>query len=36
MNVFLTFDHQVIDGLECGRIFKDLEYYILHPEMILA
>ena len=27
---------QVIDGLECGRIFKDLEYYILHPEMILA
>ena len=22
--------------LECGRIFKDLEYYILHPEMILA
>ena len=36
MNVFLTFDHQIIDGLECGRIFKDLEYYILHPEMILA
>ena len=36
MNVFLTFDHQIIDGLERGRIFKDLEYYILHPEMILA
>ena len=34
--LLLTFDHQVIDGLECGRIFKDLEYYILHPEMILA
>ena len=36
MNVFLTFDHQVIDGLECGRIFKDIQYYIEHPEMILV
>ncbi len=36
MNVFLTFDHQVIDGLECGRIFKDIQYYMEHPEMILA
>ena len=36
MNVFLTFDHQIIDGLECGRTSKDLEHYILHPEMILA
>lgn len=35
MNVFLTFDHQVIDGLECGRIFKDIQYYMEHPEMIL-
>jgi len=36
MNVFLTFDHQIIDGLEVGRIFKDIQYYIEHPEMILA
>lgn len=36
MNVFLTFDHQVIDGLECGRIFKDIQYYMEHPEMILV
>jgi len=25
----------VIDGLECGRIFKDIQYYMEHPEMIL-
>ena len=36
MNVFLTFDHQVLDGLEVGRILKDIQYYIEHPEMILA
>ena len=36
MNIFLTFDHQVIDGMECGRIFQDLQYYVEHPEMILA
>lgn len=36
MNVFLTFDHQVIDGLECGRIFRDIQYYMEHPEMILV
>jgi pyruvate/2-oxoglutarate dehydrogenase complex dihydrolipoamide acyltransferase (E2) component len=36
MNVFLTFDHQVIDGLECGRIFQDIQYDLEHPEMILA
>ncbi len=36
MNVFLTFDHQIIDGLEVGRIFNDIQYYIEHPEMILA
>jgi pyruvate/2-oxoglutarate dehydrogenase complex dihydrolipoamide acyltransferase (E2) component len=36
MNVFLTFDHQVIDGLECGRIFQDIQYHLEHPEMILA
>lgn len=36
MNVFLTFDHQILDGLEVGRILKDTQYYIEHPEMILA
>ena len=36
MNVFLTFDHQVLDGLEVGRLLKDIQYYIEHPEMILT
>lgn len=36
MNVFLTFDHQILDGLEVGRILKDVQYYIEHPEMILV
>ena len=36
MTVFATIDHQVIDGQECGRILKDIEYYILHPETILV
>lgn len=36
MNVFLTFDHQVLDGLEIGRILGDVQFYIEHPEMILV
>lgn len=36
MHVFLTFDHRVVDGLEAGRIFKDIQCYIEHPEMILT
>ncbi|WP_295868139.1 2-oxo acid dehydrogenase subunit E2 [uncultured Oscillibacter sp.] len=36
MNVFLTFDHQILDGLEVGRILKDIQCYIEHPELILA
>ena len=36
MNVFLTFDHQILDGLEVGRILKDVQYYMEHPEMILV
>ncbi len=36
MNVFLTFDHRVIDGLEVGRILKDIQTYMEHPELILA
>lgn len=36
MHVFLTFDHRVIDGLEAGRFFADMERYFKHPELILA
>lgn len=36
MQVFLTFDHRVVDGLEAGRIFRDIQYYMEHPEMILS
>lgn len=36
MNVFLTFDHRVIDGLEVGRIFTDIQFCIEHPDVILA
>lgn len=36
MNVFLTFDHRVIDGLEVGKILKDIQTYVEHPELILA
>jgi len=36
MHVFLTFDHRVIDGLEAGRFFADMEKYFKCPELILA
>lgn len=36
MHVFLTFDHRVIDGLEAGRFFADMERYFKNPELILA
>lgn len=36
MYVTFTLDHQVIDGLEVGRIFGDIEKYMENPEMILA
>lgn len=36
MNVFLTFDHRVMDGLEVGKILKDIQTYVEHPELILA
>lgn len=36
MNVFVTFDHRVADGLIVGRAFKDIQYYLEHPELILT
>ena len=36
MHIFITFDHRVADGLIIGRAFRDMQYYIEHPEMILA
>lgn len=36
MYVFLTFDHRVIDGLEAGKFFADMEQYFRCPELILA
>jgi len=36
INVILTYDHRVLDGLQAGLIFRDIQYYIEHPEMILA
>ncbi len=36
MHVVFTFDHQVIDGLEVGRIFEDIETFLKTPELILA
>lgn len=31
---YLTFDHRVLDGLEVGRIFQDMQLLIEHPELI--
>ena len=36
MNIFVTFDHRVIDGLEVGRIMSDMKEYIENPELIMA
>ena len=36
MNAFFTFDHRVVDGLEVGRVFQDLQTLIEHPSLILA
>lgn len=36
MIAYMTFDHRVVDGLEVGGIFKDLQTLIEHPELILA
>ena len=34
--VYLTFDHRVVDGLEAGRVFKDLQNLLEHPQLITA
>lgn len=36
MNIMLTFDHRVFDGLEVGRIMQDIKELIESPEMICA
>lgn len=36
MNIFITFDHRVFDGLEVGRIMYDMKEYIENPELILV
>jgi pyruvate dehydrogenase complex dihydrolipoamide acetyltransferase long form len=36
MNIFVTFDHRVFDGLEVGRIMFDMKEYIENPELILV
>ena len=36
MWVYLTFDHRVVDGLEAGKVFKDLQYLLEHPQLITA
>jgi pyruvate/2-oxoglutarate dehydrogenase complex dihydrolipoamide acyltransferase (E2) component len=36
MWVYLTFDHRVVDGLEAGRVFKDLQNLLEHPQLITA
>lgn len=36
MWAYLTFDHRVVDGMEAGRVFKDLQYLLEHPQLITA
>ena len=36
MNVFVTYDHRVYDGLGVGRILADVKEYIENPELIMA
>ncbi len=36
MNIFVTFDHRVFDGLEVGRIMYDMKEYIENPELIMV
>jgi len=36
MTMYLTFDHRVFDGLEVGRIMKDMQTLLEHPELITA
>ncbi len=36
MNIFVTFDHRVFDGLEVGRIMYDMKEYMENPELIMV
>lgn len=36
MNIFITFDHRVFDGLEVGKIMYDMKEYIENPELIMV
>ena len=36
MHVMFIFDHRVFDGLEQGKIMKDLQMYLEHPELMLV
>lgn len=36
MNIFVTFDHRVLDGRDVGRILHDMKEYMENPELILA
>ena len=34
MNMYLTFDHQVVDGQAVGRVFEDMQRLLEHPHLI--
>lgn len=34
MQMYLTFDHQVVDGLAVGNLFQDMQYLLEHPQLI--
>ena len=34
MTMYLTFDHQVVDGLAVGRVFEDMQRLLEHPNLI--
>lgn len=34
MCMYLTFDHRVVDGLEVGKVFEEMQYLLEHPELI--
>jgi len=36
MTMYLTFDHRVFDGLEVGKIMKDMQTLLENPELITA
>ena len=35
MNMFISYDHRVGDGMLCARIYEDVQYYLKHPELLL-